>query len=256
MSTDPDPLSHVVIDFPADASPAARDFYVQHGTDMRLLNVELVQARALVDLTSELGQKLPHEPTPYVPELEIVSWGKSVAAAAERNLPLRMQQFITMAVDNYYVYVADIATTLLNGASLPSKLRYYKGFAELAANFNGQFGLPLVGDKAVEQEICVAAAIRNLLVHQRGRVDQQFLDRLTNCGASTSGYTLGKRIEGNQHVAAVTAVATAVRDLDRRAVGQFAIQTVPVDKHAWMKDLLAIQAWRPEVDISGLVIAD
>lgn len=250
-----DAISHPVMDFPPLVTEAGRAFYVEHGETMRLHAAESVQAEALEVLTAEFARVIPFSPTLIEPRPHIVMWGEEAVALAKANVPRRMQAFISSAVDNFQTYVVELfaASLDLPRGSVDDELRdrQYRGFPGTQRFATERLGLTLIEDPAVATQVDRAIAIRNALVHRRGLVDERLLQAMERTG-STTGFELGKRIEGSHHVAALTAVMEAVQDLDLRVMEKFDLPGVPNDRTEWLKPLVVFQSMRPQVSAETL----
>ncbi len=248
-----DPLSHPVMNFPSLVTEAGRAFYVEHGETMRMHAAESIQAEALKELTDALAQVIPFSPTPLEPKPQIVEWGVDAVALAQAHMPRRMQGFISSAVDNYQTYVTDLFASALkvSRASVDDKLRMYRGFSGTQLYAKKHLGLVLIEDPAVATQVARAVALRNALVHRRGIVDKRLLSAMKQSG-DDEGFELGKRIEGNHHVAALTAVIEAVQDVDQRVMEKFNLPGVANDRTEWLKPLVIFRSMRPSVNIATL----
>lgn len=250
-----DPLSHVLLNFPSLVTRAGRDFYEQQGQDMRLLAAESMQAEALLELTEELGRIIPFKPTPLEPRPQIVDWGCHAVEVARSNMPSRMQQFISMAVDNYQTYLTELCAVALRvprrKVERALNKSAYRGFPGMQSYFRDQLDIALVADEAVATNIRRAVALRNLLVHRRGVVDERLINAIEDTGDMT-GFVIGQRFTGDHHVAAVTAVMEAVRDIDLRVMETFSLPGVELDRNEWIMPLLIFRSMKPQVRTATL----
>lgn len=197
------------------------------------------------------------------PSQAIIDKAKPARAIARRNWPVTREVACQRFVDNYLVYIAELIGTLFRSrpealrsaqtkVSVEQVLRHdsiddfvewladdtvnrlsYDGFGSIADFFEGKFGMPLVADEEVRRSLVEAIAIRNLLTHRRGVVDERFVTMLASEGLNTERYVVGERLDPLRHVDSMLAAQRAMADVDARVVLKFGLATVPLDASGW-----------------------
>jgi hypothetical protein len=144
---------------------------------------------------------------------------------------LRSQEQVVMqdvlahqSLDEFIRWAADRKVTSLS----------YSGIGEISDYFQRRAGLMLVQNQDHWPQLVDSVAIRNLLVHNRGIVDQRFL-----AGTKKSRAMVGTPLELDQARAfeLLDQVYAVALDLDRRAVNKFRLPTVPTDHRSWWNPL-------------------
>lgn len=105
----------------------------------------------------------------------------------------------------------------------------FKGLGELEDYFVQRLGLALVDDNRLAEHLREWVALRNLLTHRRGVVDQRALTG----GLTSEQYTVGERvrISRDNGFRLLAAVVTAALDLDQRIATKFSLPLVSTTRH-------------------------
>lgn len=100
----------------------------------------------------------------------------------------------------------------------------FKGLGELEDYFVERLGMPLVEDDRLADYLREWVALRNLLTHRRGIVDQRALTG----GLPAEHYSVGERVQISRAGAfrILAAVVAGVLDLDRRIAAKFSLKLV------------------------------
>jgi hypothetical protein len=164
---------------------------------------------------------------------------------------LILQMILCRTVDNFLTYVSDLMTLIfrerpevmrsndkvsfndvLQFSSMPELIAHladrrvhelsYRGLSDLAKYFEEQMGIALAADPDALRYLAVSVEIRNLISHNRGRVNQMFLDRLKRLGEATN-LRVGDEFTwaGNKVLDVMMNIDNAVNRLDERAVAHF-----------------------------------
>ncbi|WP_432847137.1 hypothetical protein ACQPXB_40795 [Amycolatopsis sp. CA-161197] len=188
--------------------------------------------------------------------LERVAYYKKISTSLAG---VQQQMIVTREVDNLLSYLADVASlihvkrpeTLRSGeqVSFEEVLRHgsledfvkwatekrisdlsFKGFQELISYFRKSFAFPADFSAPLWRTLSRAVAIRNILVHRRGVVDERFAKVLKD-----QDLEIGKtyRLDGSEVVEIVIATHWAVQQVDQWAIEKFAIDTTETNEALW-----------------------
>ncbi len=176
-----------------------------------------------------------------------------------------MESWLIRQIDNYLAYVSDLLTSIfrhrretlksneqitmeevLEFSSIDELVHAqaektvhrlsYKGLPDLSAYMTTGLGFPMFSDTAEMQRARAFVEIRNLLTHNRGKVDRVFIERLPQYAAE-----LGQRIslKNEEIVDGVGLFSRSVRELEVLAAQKFGLdQNVSNDV---LKQRLAMQ---------------
>jgi hypothetical protein len=169
----------------------------------------------------------------------------------------------TREVDNLLAYLADIAAaihirrpeTLRSGeqVSLEDVLRHgtlddfvqwatekrvsdlsFKGFRDLVSYFRKSFAFPADFSDPLWRSLSSAVAVRNILVHRRGIVDERFAKVVQDERGE-----IGKpyKLDASEVLEIMLATYRAVQNIDQWAIRKFSIETVPTNEALWWDPL-------------------
>ncbi|MEU8639116.1 hypothetical protein AB0C38_43575 [Amycolatopsis sp. NPDC048633] len=192
--------------------------------------------------------------------LERVAYYKKVARSV---LGVQQQMVVTREVDNLLSYLADIASlihikrpeTLRSGeqVSLEDVLRHgsleefirwatekrisdlsFKGFQDLVNYFRKSFAFSIDFSEPLWRTLSRGVAIRNILVHRRGVIDERFT-RVLKDEDLTVGQTYALHVNEVEEI--VIATHRAVQQVDQWAIAKFSIDTTATEESLWWAPL-------------------
>jgi hypothetical protein len=185
-----------------------------------------------------------------------------------------LEMFLSRAVDNFDVYLVDIIRLALNKEprilsdrkqefTLGHILKFdsiealsrniiegklnslsYEGFAELEAWCN-QRSIPLVVPEGERDRIVELIALRNIIVHSRGRVDERYLAAVPG-----STYKLGEKreLDTDDLIDAMSLLDSVVGITDVAVAGKFRLETSTVQNEL---NTRSDERWRKSVKNEG-----
>lgn len=205
-----------------------------------------VLEEAAVAVDGALSAELPHPVTPMQDRLQRAN----VRGAIAMSDRVRGELALTRYVDNYLTYVADLLREIfvarpdtlrsreqltvdevLSNRTMEDLTAYladrkvtrlsFRGLGELTDYFAGTLGLRLVEDLELHNLMVQWVALRNLVTHRRGVVD----DRAIASGLDAAVYATGERVEISSGAGfrMMAGVVVAVLDIDERAAVKFAL---------------------------------
>jgi hypothetical protein len=249
-----------LIDTPDNVTQSASDFYAQHFTNMLTYGISEMALTAHEGFVRATGTALstggrePHEVFP-----EAFHELQSLKEQIDFTRPARLEIALSRSVDNFLSYVSDILTQaivtrptllktqeqvtleeVLQHASLEDFVRWaaekrvnelsFKGLAKITEYIEKRLGLELHTSEADWKTLKKSVAVRNIVVHRRGVMDERFVWAMED-----KSYQVGEKFCVPRELLAETMKCTmrVVRDFDKRVADKFNLTLFESHAQEW-----------------------
>lgn len=240
---------------------SAARFYAQQARDLTHIASAEVIFKKYASLIDALGDTFGH----LSPEggegvfPQFYTDRRNVRTMIDDAIPVRWEFGLTRSVDSYLTYVSDVLTEALisrpellkrqDQVSLEDVLRHdslaefaqwaaeqrvlrlsYKGLEEIGQYFEKRLGLKLCDDKFAWSQLQKAVAVRNLVVHRRGIIDERFKRQIRVDGLIKDDLYVVSR---EDYLNAAKSVMRIVGEFDPRVAGKFNLETEDALAEFW-----------------------
>lgn len=228
---------------------AGSGFLEQHISDLHLFTRDLQLLETLDEAATVVDTALSDETTRRTPLRNRLRTMGVWSPTDDLDMP-RGELILTRYIDSYLTYLSELLHEVLlvrpeilssqEQITLEDALAHqtmeelvafladrkvsrlsFKGLCELEDYFVQRLGLALVDDHRLAEHLREWVALRNLITHRRGLVDQRALTG----GLPSAHYTVGERVRVSRDngFRLLAAVVTAVLDLDQRIAAKFSL---------------------------------
>ncbi|QUW92689.1 hypothetical protein [Streptomyces sp. V17-9] len=190
---------------PTQTTKSAARFYGQQARDLTHIAAAEVIFKKYANLIDALGDTFGHLSSEGGEGMfpEFYKDRRNIRKMIDDTIPVRWEFGLTRSVDSYLTYVSDVLTEALTShpellksqeqVTFENVLRHdslaefaqwaaeqrvlrlsYKGLDEIGQYFEKRLGLKLCDDPESWDRLREAVAIRNLVVHRRGIIDERF----------------------------------------------------------------------------------
>lgn len=239
---------------PVQMTTSGSAFVGQHMRDLRFFTRDLQLLETLDEAATVVDNALSDETISRTPLRNRLRAMGVWPPAEDVDLP-RGELILTRYIDSYLTFLSELLHEVLlvrpeilssqEQVTLKDALRHetmedlvafladrkvsrlsFMGLSDIEDYFRQHLGLSLVSDSSLAEHLREWVALRNLLTHRRGIVDQRALAS----GLPLDQYKVGDRVRVSRDngFRLLAAVVVAVIDLDARVAAKFSLALVPV----------------------------